>query len=84
MKLENPSQSEIHAILKVVIRSAFESIMAKEGRYTPDLYWCAEAFGRHCVEGKQAVFQLLTAYGIVNNNIFYLKENIRIVNKLIV
>ncbi len=84
MKIENPTDAEIYTILKLVIRSAFESIMEKERRYTPDLYWCAEAFGRHCPSGKKPIFELLKAFRIKNNNIFYLKENIGKVIKLII
>jgi len=84
MSIDKPLRSEIHTILKVVIRSAFESIMEKEGRYTPDLYYCAEAFGRHCQGGKELIHELLRAIEIENNNIFYLKENIGKVHNLII
>lgn len=84
MKIKEPTTEQIHTILKVVIRSAFESIMEDEGLYTPDLYWCADAFGRHCKEGKELIFELLNAFEIENNNIFYLKENIGKVSNLII
>ena len=84
MEIEEPTKAEIRAIIKVVIRSAFESIMEKEARYTPDLYWCAEAFGRHCPKGKKPIFELLRAYDIKNNDMFYLKENIGKVVRIII
>jgi len=84
MQIEEPNKHEIQTILKVVIRSAFESIMEQEGRYTPDLYWCADAFSRHNKEGEELIFDLLNAFEIENNNIFYLKENIEKVVKIII
>ena len=84
LKIEKPTDTEIHTILKLVIRSAFESIMEKEGSYTPDLYWCAEAFGRHCVEGKEVIFELLNAFRLENYDTFSLRENIGKVNDLVI
>ncbi len=84
MEIEQPSEIEIHAILKIVIRSAFESIMEHAGQYTPDLYWCADAFGRHCVEGRELIFELLEVYFSKNYDLFSLRENIGKVNKLII
>lgn len=45
-----PTTEQVRSLLKTLIRSGFESVMALEGRFATDLYPCYRAFARHFPE----------------------------------
>jgi len=49
-------------IMKTLIRSAFELVMARAGRFTPDLYWCWRAFSDFYPDRKPDLRQALHWY----------------------
>ena len=48
--------------LKKLIRTGFELVMEKEGKYTPDLYLCCKSFGKHFPEWKLGMENALYCY----------------------
>ena len=56
MAKDNRTEADLKEFLKVLIRTGFEVIMQKEGRYTPDLYLCYRTFEKYFPE-KGAVMQ---------------------------
>lgn len=43
----NPQADEVQEITKVIIRSGFEVVMERVGKYTTDLYLCYQAFSEY-------------------------------------
>jgi hypothetical protein len=50
------------AIVKRMIRVAFELVMEQEQRYTTSLYHCWDCFGRYYPQQREAARQLLEFY----------------------
>lgn len=46
---------ELKAFYKVVIRTGYELVMTREGKFTPDLYLCVESFSKYYPERKEAM-----------------------------
>lgn len=44
---KDPDHAEIRGFMKTLIRTGFELVMEREGRYATDLYPCLQAFARH-------------------------------------
>jgi hypothetical protein len=47
------------AIMKRFLRAGFELVMERERAYTRDLYFCHEAFARHCPERRGDMWRAL-------------------------
>ena len=46
-ELKDPGPQEIRGFMKALIRTGFELVMEREGRFATDLYPCWQAFARH-------------------------------------
>lgn len=53
---------QCRALMKVMIRSGFELVMAAEQRYTTSLYWCHRSFARHHPDQAAAMERALSLY----------------------
>lgn len=74
--LASPHRSDIILVCKTLIRSAFEHVMLKEGKYTVDLPLAAEVFCKHVPCLKSEIHTILEAISTFDIDIIYLKENI--------
>lgn len=54
--------SKAQAVVKRMIRVAFELVMEREQRYTTSLYHCYDCFGRYYPQQREAMRQLLEFY----------------------
>lgn len=81
LSLTEPNIYDSRAISKVVLRSAFEMVMLRENKYTPDLRLCAETFLKYYPTQKVEIDSLLTVYSDTNIDLKSFKENI---NKVII
>lgn len=60
--VEKVSQSDYQSFMKTLIRTAFELVMERLGKYTPDLYWCVEAFSQYYPEKVLTLKKILNLY----------------------
>lgn len=63
--LQGKEDGTIHdyqGFLKTLIRTAFELVMAKVGRYTPDLYWCVQSFAQYYPQRGATLKKILNLY----------------------
>lgn len=59
---EAPSDNDIQAIAKLLIRCALEVVMLREGKYTPDLFLCCQSFSKYYPPYAKRIEQLLIIY----------------------
>lgn len=59
---EDGIRRQCRALMKVMIRSGFELVMAAEQRYTTSLYWCYRSFARHYPDPAAAMERALFLY----------------------
>ena len=82
-KEEEASPSEIRAIIKVIIRSGFELVLEKQKIFTPDLYWCAHAFGETFPEQADEMWELLYLFLNPPEEIGRLRKIVKAMNDFI-
>lgn len=55
-------ESTYQSFIKTLIRTAFELVMERSGKYTPDLYWCVEAFAQYYPKKAITLKKILNLY----------------------
>ena len=56
------------AMIKTLLRSAFETVMLREGKYATDFYPCVSTFLRHFPVWKEDLYKLVAAYSDPGEN----------------
>ncbi|NRB52184.1 MAG: nucleotidyltransferase domain-containing protein [Saprospiraceae bacterium] len=56
------SRTSYQSFIKTVVRTAFELVMQRLGKYTTDLYWCAEAFAQYYPKEGITLKKILNLY----------------------
>ena len=56
------STAEVRSFLKTLIRTAFELVMGRVGKYTPDLYWCVKSFSQYYPAKGSTLKKILNLY----------------------
>lgn len=57
------TKEDRQGFLKTLIRTAFELVMARAGKYTPDLYWCVDSFAQYYPKRGMTLKKILNLYG---------------------
>ena len=55
-------QADYQGFIKTLIRTAFELVMERLGKYTPDLYWCVQAFTQYYPVKALTLKKILNLY----------------------
>ena len=55
-------EQDIQEIMKVLLRSGFEVVMEREGKYTNDLYCCYQAFAKYYPARQNTMRRVLFLY----------------------
>ncbi len=77
---EAPSKNDVQAIAKLLIRCAFEIVMIREGKYTPDLFLCCQSFSKYNPQYAKQIKQLLAIY--LQPNLPSIKELKQLIREL--
>lgn len=56
------NSATIQSFLKSLIRTAFELVMLRLGKFTPDLYWCVDGFSQYYPEKGLTMKKILNLY----------------------
>lgn len=56
------SDEEIKSLLKAILRSGFELVLEREGKYTTDLYPCYQSFSKYYPDWEPEMKQVLLYY----------------------
>lgn len=59
---KRPKQTDYQSFIKTLIRSGFELVMERLGKYTPDLYWCVQAFSQYYPQKALTLKKILNLY----------------------
>ncbi|MBX2875111.1 MAG: hypothetical protein KTR30_23510 [Saprospiraceae bacterium] len=57
-----PCRISYQSFIKTLVRTAFELVMNRLGKYTTDLYWCAEAFTQYYPQKGITLKKILNLY----------------------
>lgn len=60
--LADPTPAQIRSFMKALIRTGFELVMEREGRFATDLYPCWQAFAQHEPQHAAAMEQALRTF----------------------
>ncbi len=55
-------QTTYQSFIKTLLRTAFELVINRLGKYTPDLYWCVEAFMQYYPKKGATLKKILNLY----------------------
>lgn len=61
-KTRDTKRTTYQSFIKTLVRTAFELVMNRLGKYTPDLYWCAEAFAQYYPKEGITLKKILNLY----------------------
>lgn len=59
---EKITKEDCRVLMKRIVRAGFELVMVKEGRFTSDLYFCYQAFGKYYPEYEENMKEVLYFY----------------------
>jgi len=59
---ENITKKDCQALMKAMVRTGFELVMEEEGRFTMDLYFCYQAFGKYYPDYESNMRDVLYLY----------------------
>ena len=74
LQKEKITKDDCKEITKVIIRSGFEMVMEKEGKFTTDLYWCYHVFSKHFPEKEEAMKEMLHLFLNPTEDRLYLEK----------
>ena len=62
LQKQEKTAADFQAIIKVLLRTAFEIVLSKEGKYTPDLYYCIVSYCKYYPQYADKLWALLHCY----------------------
>jgi len=80
LQKEKITERDCQEITKIIIRSGFEMVMEKEGKFTTDLYLCYQVFSKYFPKEEKEMREMLHLYLNPSTDFAYLSKKIKIIH----